>query len=116
MKRVIIVPATETRHFPGVTIIARGSSICALLDESSRERSRAAFDCDETFLAAVASGRADLNTFETDNLAMAFAVERIKLLAEKARRIEEALLGLSAFPVRKASPSVEGGPSLAKSA
>jgi len=49
MKRVIIVPVTETRQFPGMEILARGGSIAALVGDTFEERTRSAFDSDDSF-------------------------------------------------------------------
>jgi hypothetical protein len=44
MKRVIIVPVTETRQFHGMEILARGGSIAALVGDTFEARTRSAFD------------------------------------------------------------------------
>jgi hypothetical protein len=49
MKRVIIVPVTETRQFSGMKILARGGSIAALVGDTFEERTRSAFDSDDSF-------------------------------------------------------------------
>ena len=65
MKRVIIVPVTETRQFPGMKILARGGSIVALVGDTFGERARSAFDSEDSFFYSVAGGRADHYTFNT---------------------------------------------------
>jgi hypothetical protein len=57
MKRVIIVPVTETRQFPGMKILARGGSIAALVGDTFEERTRSAFDSEDSFFYSVASVR-----------------------------------------------------------
>jgi len=49
MKRVIVVPVTETRQFPGMEILARGGSIAALVGDTFEARTRSAFDSDDCF-------------------------------------------------------------------
>jgi len=41
MKRVIIVPITETRQFPGMKILARGGSIAALVGDTLKREPEA---------------------------------------------------------------------------
>jgi len=77
MKRVIIVPVTETRQFPGMEILARGGSIAALVGDTFEERTRSAFDSDDSFFYSVAGGQADLYTFNT--LAEAARLRRSRL-------------------------------------
>lgn len=101
MKKVIIVPVSEIERFPGMAVVARGGAIAALIGESLHQRSRSAYDSDEEFFKAVASGRADLNTFETVEFARAFAEDRIEFLNEKAHRIEEAVSRITAFAAKK---------------
>jgi hypothetical protein len=43
MKRVIIVPVTETGRFPGRDILARGGAVAAPLRDTFEGRSRSAF-------------------------------------------------------------------------
>ncbi len=101
MNRVILVPTTEAHHFPEMTVIATAGSLSALLGESSKERSRGAYESEEKFFDAVCSGRADLNTFETDEEAEAFAIGKIEFLTEKARQIEQAAHQTSPLPPKK---------------
>ena len=88
MKRVIIVPVTETRQFPGMEILARGGSIAALVGDTFEARTRSAFDSKDSFLYSVASGRADLYTFNTLEEASRFAKGKIEALTAIERRID----------------------------
>jgi hypothetical protein len=88
MKRVIIVPITETRQFPGMKILARGGSIAALVGDTFEERTRSAFDSEESFLYSVAGGRADLYTFNTMEEAARFAKGKIEALTAIERSID----------------------------
>jgi hypothetical protein len=47
MKRVIIVPVTETRQFPGMEILACGGSIAALVGDNDKRR-RVLAPCERT--------------------------------------------------------------------
>ena len=87
MKRVIIVPVTETRQFPGMKILARGGSIAALVGDTFEERTRGAFDSDDSFFHSVASGQADLYTFNTLAEAARFAKGKIEALTAIERSI-----------------------------
>lgn len=52
MKRVIIVPVTETRQFPGMEILASGGSVAALVgDNDKRLRVLALGERTETLIA-----------------------------------------------------------------
>jgi hypothetical protein len=88
MKRVIIVPVTETRQFPGMKILARGGSIAALVGDTFEERTRGAFDSDDSFFYSVASGQADLYTFNTLAEAARFAEGKIQALTAIERSID----------------------------
>jgi hypothetical protein len=88
MKRVIIVPATETRQFPGMKILARGGSIAALVGDTFEERTRSAFDSDDAFFYSVAGGQADLYTFNTLAEAARFAKGKIEALTAIERSID----------------------------
>ena len=87
MKRVIIVPVTETRQFPGMKILARGGSIVALVGDTFGERARSAFDSEDSFFYSVAGGRADLYTFNTLEEAARFARGKIEALTAIERSI-----------------------------
>jgi len=87
MKRVIIVPATETRQFPGMKILARGGSIAALVGDTFEERTRSAFDSEDSFFYSVAGGRADLYTFNNLDEAARFAKRKIEALTAIERSI-----------------------------
>ena len=78
MKRVIIVPVTETGQFSGMEILASGGSIAALVGDTFEERTRSAFDSDDSFFYSVAGGRADLYTFNTLEEAARFAKCKIE--------------------------------------
>ena len=102
MKRVVIVPVTEIGRFPGMTVIAREGAIAALLGESFESRCRDAFGSDDEFYDAVATGRADLNTFRSTVDASRFASAKIESLNAEARRIEESMNRIASFsPARK---------------
>jgi hypothetical protein len=88
MKRVIIVPVTETRQFPGMEILARGGSIAALVGDTFEERTRSAFDSADSFFYSVASGQADLYTFNTLKEAARFAKSKIEALTAIERSID----------------------------
>ena len=88
MKRVIIVPVTETRRFPGMKILARGGSIAALVGDTFEERTRSAFDSDDSFFYSVAGGQADLYTFNTLAEAARFAKVKIEALMAIERSID----------------------------
>ena len=88
MKRVIIVPVTETRQFPGMEILARGGSIAALVGDTFEERTRSAFDSDDSFFYSVAGGQADLYTFNTLEEAARFAKGKIEALMALERSID----------------------------
>jgi hypothetical protein len=91
MKRVIIVPVTETRQFPGhENTLARGS-IAALVGDTFEERTRSAFDSDDSFLYSVASGQADLYAFKTLAEAARFAKGKIEALTALERSINTKL-------------------------
>jgi hypothetical protein len=91
MKRVIIVPVTETRQFPGMKILSRGGSIAALVGDTFEERTRNAFDSDDSFFYSVASGQADLYTFNTLAEAARFAKGKIDALMALERCINTKL-------------------------
>lgn len=80
MKRVIIVPVTEARQFPGMEILARGGSIVALVGDTFGARTRGFFDSDDSFFYAVGYGQADLYTFNTLDEAAHFAKGKIEAL------------------------------------
>ena len=88
MKRIIIVPVTETRQFPGMEIMARGGSIAALVGDTFEERTRSTFDSDDSFFYSVASGQADLYTFNTLAEAARFAKGKIEALTAIERSID----------------------------
>ena len=88
MKRVIIVPVTETRQFPGMKILARGGSIAALAGDTFEARTRSPFDSDDSFFYSVAGGQADLYTFNTLEEAVRFAKGKIEALTAIERCID----------------------------
>src|ERR1700679_325069 len=110
MKRVIIVPDTETRQFPGMKILARGGSIAALVGDTFEERTRSAFDSEDAFFYSVASGQADLYTFKTLQEAARFAKGKIKALTAIERSMDinraDATGSLKIAPI--AVPNPEG--------
>ena len=91
MKRVIIVPVTETRQFAGMKILARGGSIAALVGDTFEERTRRAFDSEDSFFYSVAGGKADLYTFNTLEEAARFARNKIEALTALERSINAEL-------------------------
>ena len=80
MKRVIIVPVTETGRFPGMEILASGGSIAALVGDTFEARTRNAFDSEDSFFYAVGYGQADLYSFRTLEEAACFAKDKIEAL------------------------------------
>jgi hypothetical protein len=108
MKRVIIVPVTETRQFPGMKILARGGSIAALVGDTFEERARSAFDSEDAFLYSVAGGQADLYTFNTLAEAARFAKGKIEALTVIERSINinraEATGSLKIAPIAVPNP------------
>ena len=108
MKRVIIVPVTETRQFAGMKILARGGSIAALAGDTFAERTRSAFDSEGSFFYSVDSGHADLYTFSTLAEAARFAKGKIETLMALERSIEtnraDATGSLKIGPIAVANP------------
>ncbi len=98
MKRVTIIPMTEISRFSGWTVIVRGGLIAALMSESYESRTRAAFDSEDEFETAIASGKADRLTFNTEEDAIAYAVAKVDSLNAEARRVEEAISRIATFP------------------
>jgi hypothetical protein len=88
MKRVIIVPITETQQFPGMEILARGGSIAALVGDTLEKRTRSAFDSEDSFFYSVGYGQADLYTFNTLDEAARFAKGKIEVLTAIERSID----------------------------
>jgi hypothetical protein len=88
MKRVIIVPVTEIRQFPGMEILASGGSIAALVGDTFETRTRSAFDSEDSFFYSVASGHADLYTFNNLEEAARFAKGKIEALTALERSID----------------------------
>ena len=109
MKRVIIVPVTEIRQFPGMTMLARGGSIAALVGDTFEERTRSAFDSEDSFFYSVAGGRADLNTFNTLEEAARFAKGKIEALTALERSIDtdraDATASLKIAPIAVPNPA-----------
>jgi hypothetical protein len=68
-------------------IIARGGSIAALVGDTFEERTRNAFDSEDSFFYSVAFGRADLYTFNTLEEAAHFAKDKIEALTAIERSI-----------------------------
>jgi hypothetical protein len=108
MKRVIIVPVTETRQFPGMETLARGESIAALVGDTFEARTRSAFDSEDLFFYSVASGRADLYTFNTLDEAARFAKGKIEALMALERSVdtnrEDATGSLKIGPIAVPNP------------
>lgn len=114
VKRIIIIPASEVGHFHSMTVVARGGAIAALLGESDKLRSRAAFDTDDEFYDAAAAGRADLYTFDTVEEATEFAGAKIESLNIKARQIEEAINSAGASLQTKKQPQSDMAEAIVK--
>jgi hypothetical protein len=108
MKRVIIVPVTETRQFPGMKILARGGSIAALVGDTFESRTRSAFDSEDSFFYSVAFGQADLYTFNTLDKAARFAKSKVEALMALERSIDtkpvDAVGPLKITPIAVRSP------------
>jgi hypothetical protein len=65
MKQVIIVPVSEIRQYPGMEVNAIGGSIAALVGDTFEARTRGDFDSEDSFFYSIASGQADLYTYNT---------------------------------------------------
>jgi len=70
-----------------MTILARAGSIAALVGDTFEERTRSAFDSEDSFLYSVAGGQADLYTFNTLEEAARFAKGKIEALMAIERSI-----------------------------
>ncbi|MBX6361761.1 MAG: hypothetical protein IRZ03_16985 [Acidobacterium ailaaui] len=110
MKKVIIVPLSEIHRFPGTSVLAQGSTIAALMGESSVARSRASFPSEEEFYDAVACGNADLQTFATEEDARDFARNKIRFLEEKAKTFQEILSRNANASAKKPATKTKGRP------
>jgi hypothetical protein len=88
MKRVIIVQVTKARQFPGMELLARGRSIAALVGDTFEERTRSAFDSEDSFFYSVACGHADFCSFNTLEEATCFAKGKIEELTALERSID----------------------------
>jgi hypothetical protein len=86
MKRIIIVPATETDRFPGMEILARGGSVVALVGATFEARTRSAFDSEDSFFYSVGYGQADLYTFHTPEEAACFAKDKLEYKRQSKNR------------------------------
>jgi len=109
MKRVIIVPVTETRQFPGMEVLASGGSIAALVGDTFEARTRSAFDSEDSFFYSVGYGHADLYTFNTLEEAARFAKGKIEALTVIERSIDtksaDATESLKITPIGVPNPS-----------
>jgi hypothetical protein len=88
MKRVIIVPVTEIRQYPGMEVNASWGSIAALVGDTFEARTRGDFDSEHSFFYSIASGQADLYTFNTLEETARFAKGRIEALTALERSID----------------------------
>jgi hypothetical protein len=88
IKRVIIVPVTQIRQFPGMEGNASGGSIAALVGDTFEARTRGAFDSEDSFFYSIASGQTDLYTFSTWEETARFAKGRIEALTALERSID----------------------------
>ena len=91
MKRVIIVPVTETGRFPGMEILASGGSIAALVGDTFEARTRNAFESEDSIFYAVGYGQADLYSFRSLEEAACFAKDKIEALTAIERSINAKL-------------------------
>ena len=91
MKRVIIVPILDVHRFCGLEEVCRDQSLAALVGDTTSERSRERFPCEEMFLEAVARGDADRYTFQTVEEAAAFANDKLEILNRSGKAIEDNL-------------------------
>ena len=91
MKRVIIVPILDVDRFRGFEEVYRDQSLAALVGDTTSERSRERFSCEEMFLEAVARGDADRYTFESVEEAAAFAKDKLEILNRSGKAIEDSL-------------------------
>ena len=99
MKRIIIVPATETDRFPGMEILARGGSVVALVGDTFEARTRSSFDSEDSFFYSVGYGQADLYTFNTLDEAARFAKGKIEALTAIERSIDTRTGAISSLKV-----------------
>jgi hypothetical protein len=91
VKRVVVLPLTEAARLPDFEVIARDRNLAAFVGDTIPDRTRKAYDSDESFLHAVAQGYADRYTFNTLEEAATFAKRKLEDLARAAQLIEDAL-------------------------
>jgi hypothetical protein len=91
MKRVVVLPLSEAARFPDLEVIARNRNLAAFVGNTAPERTRRAYDSDESFLEAVAQGFADRYTFNTFHEAATFAKQKLDDLARASQKIEGAM-------------------------
>jgi hypothetical protein len=91
VKRIIVVPILDAHRFPGFEEVCRDQSLAALVGDTTSERSRERFPCEEMFLEAVARGDADRYTFQTVEEAAAFAKDKLEILNRSGKAIEDSL-------------------------
>ena len=91
MKRVIIVPILDVHRFRGFEEVYRDQSLAALVGDTTSERSRERYSCEEMFLEAVARGDADRYTFASVEEAAAFARDELEILNRSGKAIEDSL-------------------------
>jgi hypothetical protein len=91
VKRVIIVPILDVHRFCGLEEVCRDQSLAALVGDTTSERSRERFPCEDMFLEAVARGDADRYTFQTIEEAAAFAKDKLEILNRSGKAIEDSL-------------------------
>jgi len=89
VKRVIIVPILDVHRFRGFEEVCRDQSLAALVGDTTSERSRERYSSQDLFLEAVARGNADRYTFQSREEAAAFAKEKLEILNQLGKAIEE---------------------------
>ena len=91
MKRVIIVPILDVHRFRGFEEVCRDQSLAALIGDTTSERSRGRYSCEEMFLEAVARGDADRYAFQSLEEAAVFAKDKLEILNRLGKAIEDGL-------------------------
>ncbi len=91
MKRVVVLPLSEATRIPQLEMIAWDHNLAAFVGDTTRGRTREAYESDESFFEAVARGFADRYTFYTLDEAATFAKRKLADLVRAAQEIEDSL-------------------------
>lgn len=91
MKRVIIIPIVDVYRFCGFEEVCRDQSLAVLVGDTTSERSRERYASEDSFLEAVARGKADRYTFQSIEEATTFAREKLGILNRLGKRMENCL-------------------------